>query len=50
MPRVCMATQKPLQMERAILLHVCLGDLYVGVWIGIVHNLVVDMPLGTFFY
>lgn len=47
MPHLCKRTQEPLRIVETILLHVRLGDLRVEVWFGIVHNLAVDILIGT---
>lgn len=49
MPNLCTEAQKPLRMERTIILHVRPGDSYVAVCFGIVHNPAVRMQLVTSF-
>lgn len=48
MPHIRTDTLKPLRLKRTILLHVRLGNLFLRIWFGNVHNLLVDMLLGTF--
>lgn len=48
-PRLHTATNQAITIEDAIPLHICIGNIHVCVWFGIVENLAVDVLVETSF-